>query len=379
MIPYGRQTIEEDDVQAVADALRSAWLTQGPRVAEFEKALAAYCGAKHAVAMANGTAALQAAYFAAGLREGDEVVTSPLTFAATASMALWFGAKPVFADVDLQTGNLDPKEVEAKLTPKAKVITPVDYAGRPADLDAFRDLARRRNLLVIEDACHALGASYKGRRVGSLADMTVFSFHPVKSITTAEGGAVLTDDDALAGRLASFRMHGIVRRHPDWRYDIGDLALNYRITDIQCALGLSQLKKLDRFVARRAEIAAAYLEDLRDVEELRLPPPAGPGESAWHLFPVRLRLDRLSAAREQVFLDLRAAGIGVQVHYIPVYRHPLYRDRGYPNGLCPRAERFYEEELSLPIFPALTEEDRRTVVRAIKDILARRAKAAAKR
>lgn len=379
MIPYGRQTIDEDDIRAVAEVLRSDWLTQGPKVAEFEKALAEYCGAKHAVAMANGTAALQAAYFAANLKAGDEVVTSPLTFAATASMALWFDAKPVFADVDPDTGNLDPRAVERAITAKTRVLAPVDYSGRPADLDAFLALAKKRKLLVIEDACHALGASYRGRRVGSVADMTVFSFHPVKSITTGEGGAVLTDDDKLADRLATFRLHGITKRYADWRYDIGNLALNYRITDIQSALGLSQLKKLDRFVARRAEIAAAYLRDLADVPELRLPPAAAPGGSAWHLFPIRLRLDRLSASREKIFLDLRSAGIGVQVHYIPVHRHPLYRDRGYPKDLCPEAERFYEEELSLPIYPLLKEAERLTVVAQLKSVLARHAKPLARR
>lgn len=379
MIPYGRQTIDEEDIRAVAEVLRSDWLTQGPKVAEFEKALARYCGAKHAVAMANGTAALQAAYFAADFKQGDEFITTPLTFAATASMGLWFGARPVFSDVDRATGNLDARLAEEKITENTKAVVPVDYSGRPADLDAFRELARKHRLLLIEDGCHALGASCNGRRVGSISDMTVFSFHPVKSITTGEGGAVLTDDGALASRLCSFRLHGITKRHPDWRYDIGQLALNYRITDMQCALGLSQLKKLDGFVLRRAEIAAAYAEDLADVGELRLPPPAESGGSAWHLYAVRLRLDRLRCSREKVFLELREAGIGVQVHYIPVYRHPLYRSMGYAAGLCPEAEAFYEEELSLPIFPTLTERDRKRVVRALKDVLARHAGAARKK
>ncbi|MFH2204165.1 MAG: UDP-4-amino-4,6-dideoxy-N-acetyl-beta-L-altrosamine transaminase [Elusimicrobiota bacterium] len=365
MIPYGRQTIEEDDIRAVTEVLRSDWLTQGPRVTEFEQALAEYCGAKHAVAMVNGTAALQAAYFAAGFEEGDEFVTTPLTFAATASMGLWFGARPVFADIDPDTGNLDPKQVERLITEKTKAIVPVDYSGLPVDLDAFRQLAQRHRLFLIEDGCHALGASYQGRKIGSISDMTVFSFHPVKSITTGEGGAVLTNDDELAAKLSRFRMHGITHRSPDWRYDICCLALNYRITDIQCALGISQLRKLDGFIRRREEIAAAYLEDLVGVEELRLPPAAAAGACAWHLFPVRLKSDR-----EAVFHDLRGRGIGVQVHYIPVYQHSLYRKLGYASGACPLAERFYEEELSLPIFPTLAERERRRVVQELLEALA---------
>jgi len=371
MIPYGRQTIEEDDIRAVSEALRSDWLTQGPRVAEFETALARYCGAKHAVAMANGTAALQAAYFAADFKEGDEFITTPLTFAATASMGLWFGAKPVFADVDPATGNLDPADAEKKVSEKTRAIVPMDYSGRPADLDAFRKIADRRKLLLIEDGCHALGASYKGKKIGSVSDMTVFSFHPVKSITTGEGGAVLTDDDALASRLSSFRMHGITKNHPDWRYDIGQLALNYRITDFQCALGISQLKKLDGFVSRRQEIADAYLSDFAGVEEIRLPLPATKGESAWHLFPIRFRRDKLKAGREQLFVELRDNGLGVQVHYIPVYRHPLYKKMGYSGNQCPHTEDFYEEVVSLPIFPKLTESDRKTAVRIVKEVVAR--------
>lgn len=374
MIPYGRQTIDDEDVAAVAAALRGDWLTQGPTVAAFEKALAAYCGAKHAVAVANGTAALQAAYFAAGLKIGDEIVTTALTFAATSNAALWQGAKPVFADVDPETGNLDPRAAEAAMGPRTRAVVPVDFAGRPADLPAFRALAQKRGLVVISDACHSLGASLGGRKAGALADMTCFSFHPVKSITTGEGGAVLTDDDRLAERLVQFRQHGVTKRHPDWRYEIGELALNYRLTDFQSALGLTQLKKLDGFVARRAAIAAGYQKDLAGVEGLKLPPPAAPGASAWHLFPVRVP----AAVRAEVFADLRAAGIGVQVHYIPVHHHPLYERLGYPRALCPNAERYAAEEISLPIFPTLTEADRAAVVAALKTSLAARLRAAAR-
>lgn len=353
MIPYGRQTIEDDDVEAVASALRSDWLTQGPKVAEFETALASYCGVKHAVVVANGSVALQAAYFAAGLGEGDELITSPLTFAATANAALWLGAKPVFADVDPETGNLDPRAAAAALTPRTKIIVPVDYAGRPVDYAAFKKLGK----IVISDSCHSLGAPGVGA-----ADMTVFSFHPVKSITTGEGGAVLTNDDRFAERLVQFRTHGITKRHPDWRYEIGELATNGRLTDFQCALGLSQLRKLDRFIARRAAIAAAYQRDLAGIAGLRPPPP---GDSSWHLFPVRVP----AAMRAAIFGDLRDRGIGVQVHYIPVHQMPLYKKLGYPHTLCPRAETYYEGEISLPIYPTLTESDRRTVVDTLKTVM----------
>lgn len=353
MIPYGRQTIEEDDLAAVAQALRSDWLTQGPKVAEFEKALASYCGVKHAVAVANGTIALQAAYFAAGLKEGDELVTSPLTFAATANAALWLGAKPVFADVDPETDNLDPRAAAAALTARTKVIVPVDYAGRPVDYAAFKKLGK----IVISDSCHSLGAPGVGA-----ADMTVFSFHPVKSITTGEGGAVLTDDDRFNARLVQFRTHGITKRHPDWRYEIGELATNGRLTDFQCALGLSQLKKLDRFIARRVEIASAYQRDLAGVEGVKLPPP---GDSAWHLFAIRVP----AASRAAIFAELRDRGIGVQVHYIPVHQMPLYAKLGYPHCLCPLAESFSEGEISLPIYPTLTDADRRQVVDTLKIVM----------
>lgn len=377
MIPYGRQTVDEDDIRAVAEVLRSDWLTQGPKVAEFERALASYCGARHAVAFANGTLALQAAYFAAGIGKGDEVLTTPLTFAATASASLWFGAKPVFADVLADNGNMDPSAAERLVTRRTRALVPVDFGGRPADMGAFRALARKRRLVLISDACHSLGASLGGRKVGSLADMSVFSFHPVKSITTGEGGAVLTDDKRLADRLASFRTHGLTRRHPDWRYEFGELAINGRLTDFQSALGLSQLKKLDGFVARRAAIAAAYARDLAGLP-LSLPPEAEPGGHAWHLYPVRLRLDTLDIDRARVFAELREAGVGVQVHYIPVYFHPLYRKLGYRKGLCPEAERFYAAELSLPIFPGLTEAVRGRVVDALRGVLGRHAKRAAR-
>lgn len=365
-IPYGRQSIEQADLDAVAEVLRSDWLTQGPKVAEFEKALADYCGAKHAVAVTNGTAALQAAYFALDLKAGDEFVTSPLTFAATATAGLWQGAKPVFADVDPETGNLDPQAAARAVSARTKAVVPVDFAGRPADLDAFRSLASSKKLALVEDACHALGTSYKGRRVGSVSDLTAFSFHPVKSITTGEGGAVLTSDDRLAERLQTFRTHGI-RRGEDWEYAVEEFGQNLRLTDIQSALGLSQLKRLDRFVARRREIAARYQAAFKDWEDAR--PLAGDvAGSAWHLFVIRLA-GPAAGKRREAFRALRARGIGVQVHYIPVYWHPYYQALGYKKGLCPKAEALYESMISLPIYPGLTPAQQEEVIGTLREVL----------
>lgn len=366
MIPYGRQTIDDSDVEAVVETLKGDWLTQGPKVEAFEKALAAYCGVKHAVTYANGTVALQGAYFAAGISDGDEVVTTPITFAATATAALWQGGKPVFADVDPATGLLDPAAAEAAITARTKALAPVDFAGRPADMDAFRALAKKRGLLIIEDACHSLGASYKGKKVGSLADMSVFSFHPVKGITTAEGGAVLTDDDALHEKLAKFRTHGI-RRGQDWLYYQDELGVNARLTDLQCALGLSQLKRLNSFVAARRAIVDRYraaFSDWDDIETLA----GAASESAWHLFVIKLK-GRLAGRRAEVFRALRAGGVGVQVHYIPVYQHPLYERLGYRRGLCPKAEDFYSRIISLPIYPTLTPAQQDEVVRVLRRVL----------
>ncbi|UPT74520.1 MAG: UDP-4-amino-4,6-dideoxy-N-acetyl-beta-L-altrosamine transaminase [Elusimicrobiota bacterium] len=365
MIPYGRQTIEDDDVAAVVEALRSDWLTQGPKVAEFERALASYCGVKHAVAYSNGTTALQGAYFAANLQAGDEIVTTPITFAATATAAVWQGAKVVFADVG-PDGNLDPKAAEAAITSKTKVLAPVDFAGKPADLAAFRALAKKKGLLVVSDACHSLGAAQGGRKVGSLADMSVFSFHPVKGITTAEGGAVLTDDAGLAARLSEFRTHGI-RRGEDWLYGVESQGINARLTDLQSALGITQLRKLDRFVARRRAIAARYHEKFRAWGDVEVPE-GDVDASAWHLYVLRLK-GALGARRAEAFRALRAAGIGVQVHYIPVYWHPFYERMGYMKGLCPKAEDFYSRIVSLPIYPTLTDAQQDEVVATVRRVL----------
>ncbi|WP_029896931.1 UDP-4-amino-4,6-dideoxy-N-acetyl-beta-L-altrosamine transaminase, partial [Desulfohalovibrio reitneri] len=373
MIPYGRQDIGQDEIQAVTEALTSDFLTTGPKVAEFEEAVAAYCGAPYGVAVCNGTAALHAAMHALGIGPGDEVVVPPLTFAATANCVLYQGGTPVFADVDPDTLLLDPDKAEAAVTPRTKAIIGVDYAGQPCDWDALRAVADRHGLALVADACHALGAEYKGRRVGTLADMSVFSFHPVKHITTGEGGMIVTGDSALAERMRRFRSHGITATPEQresagtWYYEMTELGFNYRITDIQCALGLAQLKRLDGFLARRREVAARY-----DAAFSRLPAvsPLGCGgevSHAYHLYVVRVDFQSLGTDRKRLFKDLREAGVGTNVHYIPVHLHPYCRHRlGTGPGDCPAAEEAYERILSLPMFPAMTDRDVEDVIKAVK-------------
>jgi perosamine synthetase len=376
LLPYGRQSIEEADIQAVVEVLRSDWLTTGPKVEEFEVAFAARVGAKHAVSFTSGTAALHAAAFAAGLKSGDEAITTPLTFAATANCVLYCGATPVFADVSADTINIDPDQIAAKITPKTRAILPVDYAGHPADLNAITDLARKRGLIVIEDACHALGAEYDGTRVGSIADMTVFSFHPVKHVTTGEGGMVTTNEAKLAETLRRFRNHGIStdarQRHKagQWYYEMVLLGFNYRLPDITCALGLEQLTRLDANLARRREIAAVYTKAFREIPGV-VPPAVRPeANPAWHLYPIRLDLPKLTADRGQIFRALRAENVGVNVHYIPVHTHPYYREQfGYKGGEFPVAEDAYARLLSLPMFHAMTDRDVADVIQAVGKVI----------
>jgi perosamine synthetase len=376
LLPYARQSIDESDIQAVVETLRSDWLTTGPKVADFEEAMAAWVGAKHAVSFSSGTAALHAAAFAAGLQPGDEAITSPLTFAATANCVLYQGATPVFADVLEDTLNLDPRQVGAKLTAHTKAILPVDYGGHPADLDSILQLADRHGLIVIEDACHALGAEYRGRRVGTVAHMTVFSFHPVKHLTTGEGGMVTTDNPIFAETLRRFRNHGISsdarerQSAGQWHYEMVLLGFNYRLTDIACALGLQQMTKLDANLARRRQVAARYTAAFRTMRGV-LPPQTRPDVNpAWHLYPIRLDLNKLSASRREIFQALRAENIGVNVHYIPVHCHPYYRDRfGYKGGEYPVAEAAYECLISLPMFHGMTDSDVQDVVRALNKVL----------
>ncbi len=371
-LPYGHQWIDESDIKAVVEVLRSDWVTTGPKVAEFEAKLADYVGAKYAVVFSSGTAALHAAVFAAGIGPGDEVITTPMTFAASANCVLYQGGKPVFADVQPDTLNIDPGEIEKKIIPWTKALIPVDYTGQPCDLGEIKDIARKHGLIVIEDAAHALGATYRGKRIGTLSDMTVFSFHPVKLITTGEGGAVVTDDPELARRLRIFRNHGITtearerERAGDWFYEMVYLGYNYRLTDIQCALGLSQMNKLDSWLARRQEIARRYNEAFAELPEIMTPVVKDDRSSAWHLYVIRLNLEQLRAGRAEVFAALRAENIGVNVHYIPVHLHPYYRERfGYKRGDYPVAEEAYERLISLPIFPRMTDADVDDVVKAV--------------
>jgi UDP-4-amino-4,6-dideoxy-N-acetyl-beta-L-altrosamine transaminase len=381
LLPYGRQSIDEDDVQAVVDVLRSDWLTTGPKVAEFEKAFAVRVGAKYAVSFSSGTAALHGAAFTAGLKPGDEAITTPMTFAATANCVLYQGATPVFADVSADTLNLDPEKVAPRITPRTRVIIPVDYAGHPAELDAILELAACHGLVVIEDACHALGAEHRGRRTGCIADMTVFSFHPVKHVATGEGGMVTTDRADYAESLRRFRNHGVSsdarQRQTEgrWRYEMVLLGFNYRLTDIACALGVSQLKKLEANLLRRREIAACYAAAFRDLGGV-MPPAVRAGVNpAWHLYPIRLNLERLSADRAQVFRALRAENMGVNVHYIPVHCHPYYRDRfGYRGGEYSIAEDAYERLISLPMFHGMSDQDVEDVVHAVRKVIGHFAK-----
>ena len=376
LLAYGRHTVTEEDIQAVAEVLRSDWLTTGPKVKEFEEAVAHDVGARHAVAFSSGTAALHAAVFAAGLGPGDEAITTPLTFCATANCLLYQGATPVFADVEAETLTIDPDAIAHHLTPRTKALLPVDYAGHPAALDAILQLADRHGLIVIEDACHALGAEYRGRRVGSLSHMTVFSCHPVKQVTTGEGGIVTTDHPEFVRRLRLFRNHGIDRdprgrqSGSTWIYEMVALGYNYRLTDIGCALGLSQLRRLDATLARRRVIAQAYAEALRTVAGVRMPPERTDVRSSWHLYPIRLELESLRATRAEIFRALRAENIGVNVHFIPVHHHPYYRSRfGDRGGQYPVAEDAYERLLSLPIFQGMTDRDVEDVIKSVAKVL----------
>ena len=371
-IPYGHQWIDAKDIQAVVKVLRSDWITQGPEVDEFEQKVARYCGATYAVAFSSGTAALHGAYAAAGIKAGDEVITTPLTFAATANGVVYCGGKPVFSDIDEYTLNIDPKGIEERITERTKAIAPVDFGGHPCDYDQISPIAKKHGLLVIEDAAHALGAQYKGRNIGSIADMTIFSFHPVKAITTGEGGMVVTNNQRFYEKLKIFRTHGIVKKPEKggWYYEIEELGHNYRLTDIQCVLGLSQLKKVNRFIALRRKFAAAYEKALRDVKEIILPKEQDGVKSAYHIYPIQLRLELLKAGRKEIFETFQNQGIGVQVHYLPVHSHPFYKKKfGYKQGDFPKAEHYYEGALTLPLFPKMTKQEQRYVIGKTREII----------
>lgn len=374
VLPYGRQALTESDVSAVVDVLRSEWITTGPKIAEFEEAFAAVTNARYAVSFSSGTAALHAAVFAAGLAPGDEAITTPLTFCATANVVMYQGATPVFADVRPDTLTIDPDDAARRITTRTKALLPVDYAGHPADLDPLMHLAARHGLVVIEDAAHALGATLNGRAVGSISHMTMFSFHPVKHLTTGEGGMITTDDPALADRLRLFRSHGIEgdarTRHAEgtWFYEMTALGYNYRLTDIACALGLSQLSRLADNLARRRAIASRYGELMARTPGVILPTTRQGANPAWHLYPVRVEN---AANRGEVFRALRAEGLGVNVHYIPVHQHPYYREQfGDRRGQYPVAEQAYAQLISLPMFHDMTDQDVEDVGAAVNKVMA---------
>jgi len=371
LLPYGRQSLSDADIEAVVEVLKSDWLTTGPKIAEFEERFAAWVGARHAISFSSGTAALHGAAFAAGLAPGDEAITTPLTFCATANCILYQGATPVFADVSPDTLNLDPGEVAGKISPRTKAIIAVDYAGHPVPLDELAELAKAHGALLIEDACHALGAEYRGKRVGGIADMTVFSFHPVKHLTTGEGGMVATNDPRRAETMRRFRNHGIsseARERQEagqWFYEMVLLGFNYRLPDFACALGIQQLKKLEANLARRREIAALYTAAFHEIPGVIPPAVRSEASPAWHLYPILLDVEKLTTDRAQIFAALRAENIGVNVHYIPVHLHPYYRDHfGFRGGEFPVAESAYARLITLPMFPAMSAQDVDDVIAA---------------
>lgn len=375
-LPYARQWITEEDIQAVVEVLRSDWITTGPTVEQFEEAFAASVGATYAVSFSSGTAALHGAAFAAGLGAGDEAITTPLTFCATANCVLFQGARPVFADVCPDTLNLDPEHIARRISPRTKAILPVDYAGHPADLDAILALADRHGLVVIEDACQALGATHKGRRIGSLSHLSAFSFHATKAITTGEGGMVTTDRLEYARRLRMFRNHGLDsdarqrQAQGQWTYEMTFLGYNYRLTDFQCALGLRQLRKLPAWIARRQEIARRYHAAFSRIPAIT-PLAVRPEVScAYQICVVQVAREHVRASRDELVAALRAEGIGATVHYPLVPAHPYYRQRvGDGSGQCPIAERAAERILTLPLYPAMSDQDVDDVVRAVEKTL----------
>lgn len=372
-IPYGKQTIDDDDIYAVVKTLRSDWLTTGPKLDEFERAVAEFVGAKHGLAFSNGTAALHAAMFALGIGPGDEVIVPPITFVATANAVAFCGGKPVFVDVERDTLLIDPAKIETRITSRTKAILAVDYTGQPCDYDRLRAIARKHKIKLVADGCHALGAEYKGKKVGNMADLTVFSFHPVKHITTGEGGMVTTNDTDLVARMRMFRNHGITtdfRQREEkgaWFYEMTELGFNYRITDIQCALGITQFKKHPAWLKKRRALAAKYDKAFSGLDEI-IPLTVRDGvKHAYHLYVVKLNG---SKSRQEIFTEYRRRGIGVNVHYIPVHLQPFYEKTfGSAEGDCPVAEEEYSKILSLPIFQGMTGSEVNKVIRITKEIL----------
>jgi len=376
LLPCGRQQIDEAEVEAVVRVLRSDYLTTGPVIEEFEDAFAKYVRAKFAVAVSSGTAALHAAVHSLDLQHSDEVIVPAMTFAATASCVVFEGAQPVFADVDPMTLLIDPEDVADRITPRTKAVIAVDYAGQPCDYDSLKSLAKRHNLTLIADACHSLGATYAQRPVGSLAEINTFSLHPVKHITTGEGGLITTNSRILADKMRRFRNHGIDQEYRkraetnSWFYEITDLGYNYRLTDFQSALGISQLEKLDKGLQLRREIASRYDEALADLTGISPLKKESNNSHAYHLYVVQLDEDQLTCDRSEIFAALRAEGIGVNVHYIPVHLHPFYRrNYGTSEDLCPAAEKAYGRIISLPIFPSMSDQDINDVIAAVEKVI----------
>ena len=372
-IPYGKQSIDDNDIESVISVLKSDWLTTGPKVDEFEEKFAKYVNSKYAVAVSSGTAALHAAAFAAGISDGDEVITTPMTFAASANCVLYQNGKPMFSDIDKKTYNIDPTKIEEKITNKTKAIIPVDYTGQPCEIDIINEITEKKDLVVIEDASHAVGAKYKGKKLGSFSDLSVFSFHPVKHITTGEGGMITTNSEEMYEKLLLFRNHGITKNKDKffskndggWFYEQQYLGYNYRITDLQCALGISQLKKLDDFIKKRKEIVKKYNDAFENIDEIIPPYQLEYAESSWHLYVIQLDLSKLKAKRKKIFNILRKNNLGVQVHYIPVYYHPYYQKLGFKKGICPNAEEIYKKIISIPLYPKMTDDDIDRVIEVI--------------
>lgn len=376
-LSYGRQWIGEDDIEAVVETLRGDFLTCGPKIAEMEKALCDYTGAKYAVAVSNGTAALHCACMAAGIGAGDEVITTPITFAASANCALYCGADVVFADIHPDTYNIDPESIRAHITDKTKAVVAVDFTGQAVEMAKIREICEEHHLILIEDAAHSLGTKYLGKQVGTLADMTTMSFHPVKTITGGEGGAILTDDEELAHRLKLLRAHGITREDGEmseipegpWYYEQIMLGYNYRITDIQAALIVSQMQKLDCFINRRKEIVAAYDEAFKEIPEIIVQKEIPESDTCRHLYIIQLDLEKLNCTRREFFDALAAENVQCQIHYVPIYWFPHYQRLGFKKGICPNAERLYSRIMSIPLFPKMTDEDVADVIHAVQKVV----------
>ncbi len=374
---YGHQYIDDADVQAVVEVLKSDYLTCGPKITELEQKLCEITGAKYAVVCSNGTAALHIACQAAGVGEQDEVITTPITFAASANCALYCGAKPVFADIDPNTYNISPKSVEEKIGERTKAVVAVDFTGQAVELEKLQNICKKNRLVLIEDGAHSIGTKYNGKAVGSIADMTTFSFHPVKTVTGGEGGAVLTNNEQYYKKLLLYRAHGITRdpellereSHGSWYYEQIDLGMNYRMTDIQAALILSQLDKLSAFSKRRKEIVERYNQAFSEIPELFVQQEIPESDTTRHLYILRLKLETLTCSRREFFEAMAAEGICCNVHYIPVYYHPYYEKMGYQKGLCPQAEKLYEEIMSLPLYYAMKDEDVEDVIHAVKKVV----------